>query len=49
MYIFNRLPVPTVYIQSLSGIFSSVAEPEPVEPKLIWDLEPGPDTKINSN
>ena len=28
---------------------TSVAEPEPVEPKLFWDLEPEPEPKINFN
>ena len=27
----------------------SVAEPEPEEPKLFWDLEPEPEPKINFN
>ena len=30
-------------------IKSSVAEPEPVEPKLFWDLEPEPKINFNKN
>ena len=49
------------YIQSIAWLFpgncfldfstvlASVAEPEPVELKLFWDLEPEPEAKINFN
>ena len=29
--------------------FTSIADPEPGEPKLFWDLEPEPEPKINFN
>ena len=40
-----RPPLKNMYRNVLYVLYTSVAEPEPVEPKLFWDLEPEP--KIN--
>ena len=45
----SRSASEVCYVFASYTIKISVAEPEPVEPKLFWDLEPEPEPKINCN